>query len=704
MANKIADSPTHFISLVGNTAMGTVQPLTAYTQNIGRPLSIHLLHTKEVESQCQSLADWLKAREYPGLDITTHPIAADLTADDYGPAVTDVYRSLETKLGPLAINAMGGQKHHSLPALTALTRLADHIFLQTLDDGFFINRVEENNLRTFPLELPQPRPIEELLSLQRINYQLQTDAPNNLDKLCRKFKLDLPQNRLDNIIIGGLKWDCLWNPGNNIIHGLMLASPSLSSTPAQHARDIINVVLNKKNLANLYTREFFVLESDVNAHIHLRYEAPHKITSKYFDWLKYDRATATRGAGKEFADFLADIFRRGTATKAVFRELKKVSILPEAIPTLVTAMSSGDPTLLALSTHQCRQAIIWYTPDDEIIANRAHKIKDRASDFGLDNIFLLPATIEGRIRSGMPDNLGSLAQVNVTPGSKGLGLALTIWGLNNGAQLWGIHKDGGRLVRFDGQTDSLDLKPISLKTRLDIMSDASISDYGWNNTSKGWDDPFYDQMLEFMRQLLDAGHPDDFMQKEVELNGFKLKNIPKQGWQLSWPRGAETARGSCLFARSIGLEVNHLDGYWLEKLTGKAIDALNASATGPKRNFEVAVGVSTAKTDRPVQFTKHSPEIQTLTERDVLATDRNGNLYLISCKIRKRPLRIGKLITEIRATATTLGRFTIPLLCTLRTGPYQIEDGVLIFGWDYLCRPNELRRILVLAAQEARRA
>ncbi|MDR0882479.1 MAG: hypothetical protein LBP55_08050 [Candidatus Adiutrix sp.] len=709
MANKIADSSAHFVSLMGKTVMGTLQPLSAYAQHISRPLSIHLLHTRGVEAQAQFLADWLEKNEYPGLEIAAWPIAANMAADDYGPPVTDVYRKLEADLGHLAINALGGQKHHSLPALTALARLQDHIFLQTMDDGFYVTWLDGQNIRTKSYKLPSARPIKELLALQNLEYQPQPDAPNNLKNLGRKLHLTLPKNRLNNIIIGGLRWDCLWNPGNNVIHGLMLAQPSPDSTPAEHARAIIDLTLNKKNLADLYTREFFVVESSVNAHIRLQYEAGLKVTSKHSNWpdhLTNPQFTATEEAGQDLLEFLTGVFKSGTKTKPEPRKLDKVSVSTEVIPTLVTAMSSGDATLLALSSHQCRQAIILFTPDDNIIAARAHKIKDRASDFGLEQIFLLPAAIEGHLRTAIPNNLGPVAQVNVTPGSKGLGLALTLWGLVNGAQLWSINKDGGGLVRFDAQEESRGLKPIALKTRLDIVSEATISNYGWNHEAEDWNHPFYDQMLKFMRKIQGANLEPDFLRQSVSLDGYNLQRTSNQGWKLTWPGGEGQNKGSYQFTwQETGLEgKKHPDGHWYEKLTAKAIDALNGQPNNLIHKFEVAAGVEVAKTDQTINFSYKSPD-HTLTERDVLVADNGGNLYLISCKAYPpEPELMDKFITELRATASPLGRFTIPLLCTLSTGHYSVHNGVVIFGWDYLCRPKKLRQILNLAAQEARQA
>jgi hypothetical protein len=96
-----------------------------------------------------------------------------------------------------------------------------------------------------------------------------------------------------------------------------------------------------------------------------------------------------------------------------------------------------------------------------------------------------------------------------------------------------------------------------------------------------------------------------------------------------------------------------------------------------------------------MKLINYDPKRHALTERDVVLADSQGNLYLISCKAYvPKPELIDKLITELKATASPLGRFTIPLLCTLSHGQYEVKNGVVIFGWGYLCQPEKLRQIL----------
>ena len=93
-----------------------------------------------------------------------------------------------------------------------------------------------------------------------------------------------------------------------------------------------------------------------------------------------------------------------------------------------------------------------------------------------------------------------------------------------------------------------------------------------------------------------------------------------------------------------------------------------------------------------------------LTERDVLAADSKGRLFMISCKTagRIKGAERKTVLAELEAMAKTLGSFVIPVLCSMTTDPPALEDGILCLAWTTLCRPADLLAALEMAAKNER--
>jgi hypothetical protein len=241
-------------------------------------------------------------------------------------------------------------------------------------------------------------------------------------------------------------------------------------------------------------------------------------------------------------------------------------------------------------------------------------------------------------------------------------------------------KTAGEL-KLDQKSDAGDSKTLvglSLKNRLNFMIDGLTIDYGWNRRSEGWNDPFYHHFLTFLSILgrdISKLRGKRLIVDNIETDGYIFEAVPGTHplWRFSWP-GAMNANSYM---------ISHYDGAWYERVAAKAFDALNRLN---QLRYEAACGVRVQKPDG----------VSWLTERDVLVATSKAQLYMVSCKTsHKTGLALSRAVgydifSETKATAKTLGRFVVPIICSLTEEEPELRDGVLTFGWPLLARPAEL--------------
>jgi hypothetical protein len=310
-------------------------------------------------------------------------------------------------------------------------------------------------------------------------------------------------------------------------------------------------------------------------------------------------------------------------------------------------------------------------------------IKQDADVFELKKIFEFPIDQAGQdILNLLPAALAGRSEINTIPGTKGQGAALALWGRRHGAAVWAFTPDESqRLVRL-GAPGEKPKSAVPLKTWLKVMVFPSpIQDYGWGKADIDWNEPFYDRMLEFMRQRGQNELRSPRFLTAVKLPGFKL-SLNDQEVRLAWAAWPGGPAGHFIFDLK--------DGKWFEKLTAKAVAAIKYGNGVPA--YEVAVGVKIGWLP---------PVTMTMTELDVLAAG-NQNNYLISCKAKYlKNEDLEKLTPEVKATAASLGRFTRPVICHLGSADQpRIINGVLIIGWPTLCLPEALRAALETSAKK----
>ncbi|MDR1052152.1 MAG: hypothetical protein LBP95_14015 [Deltaproteobacteria bacterium] len=697
--SRAQDSGRHFVSQIGQTATATVATYLEYVGAYPEPLSITLLATARNERLLPGIAAKL-GRVSPGVPLKVVDIAADHLGGGR-PTVEDVYPRLEDELGRLAINMMGGPKTAGQRGLFAL-RKRDHLFVQLTEEKFLASRFQDGTVRTQSRPVTARLPVEEVLDLQMIERGPASNPPWDLGRLCRQAGVSPPRDALYNVVLGGRRVDCLWVAENNILNLLFVMDESRAQTPARrHKADLeraraLEVLAEDKGLLNgLFNRKIVALVTTSRMHERYELESAGKIESHKVAW-RGDRLTP------EAAEALALVFRPWrpegpAAAKPAWRPLRK--------PTLVTAQGRlSDATLLAVAGHNLPQLVLLYTPGDPWVAHAAERTRQRAAQLGLEDVFLLETDQSGaNLHAHLPEELGRWAgeglrvEVNLSPGTKPQSTALGLWAISHDIPAWAIEGEGlirlgpdSRPAAGPGPADVVRERPLaglSLKNRLDFMIDGLAVDYGWGSHSEGWRDPFYNHFLHFLALL--AKQEDRsalrLLTDEIAAGGYSF--LPEKGaeqiWRFSWP--GDAGGGHYLISR--------LEGYWYERVVCKAMSALGN--LGPVR-YEAACGVE-------VRLPRG--ERNQLTERDVLVATSRGRLFMVSCKTsHKTGHDINKrasydVFNETKAVAKTLGRFVIPVICTLTEAEPAFYDGVLVIGWPALGKPKQLAELLDKCAE-----
>jgi hypothetical protein len=187
-------------------------------------------------------------------------------------------------------------------------------------------------------------------------------------------------------------------------------------------------------------------------------------------------------------------------------------------------------------------------------------------------------------------------------------------------------------------------------------------------------------MLLFLRELDAAGRWAEFMptdplkRKDMEIKGLRFSWIGERKMEFKLAGSADGGQPAFSYKRKLR------DGYWFEQLTAKALEWLGDG-------YDPAVKVEI----------KNKTTKSNLTELDVVLSASGGKLYVISCKAKRGLVDEDSLLEaarEVRACAKTLNRFAVPLLHSLYARGRRELAGVMLFGPDTLCRPDELRRCL----------
>ncbi|MDR2442318.1 MAG: hypothetical protein LBE31_02210 [Deltaproteobacteria bacterium] len=655
---KVSYPKSHFVSLIGEAATGTLIPYMGYLEKFDQPLSVTLLYTPHVANLYPVLANTI-SKLSPNVPINGLAMATSQEeAQNGAKPVEEIFRDLEDNLGPLAVNMMGGMKKSSLAGMFALKK-TDHVFLQLSEEKFAVSRQVDNTIHTESLQVQKQLTPKQYLELQQLSYHIEPNPPWDLLHLCRSSHIPVPADALFNVVINKRRIDCLWTHLNVLCFLIIHNSQPYDGPKALSDARRIELLADTKNWTNgLFNRRFYVFENlDYNVE---RYnlEASGRILAYKVDW-RGDRLTESA------QETLREIFWPPKPNQRP-PLLHKPDWQLKAVPTLITSLSRlSEATILAINSHQKPQVVLLYTPEDEWVNHMAKVYQQKAAELGLKSVYVLATDFSAaNVHAHLPPELAKHAEVNVTPGTKPQGTALGLWAKNHGAPAWLL--DRNVIRRLGDKPEERPVVGTSLQASLDFLLEAPVTDYGWNRGAKDWNDPFFEAMLSFMAEILNSGQKNKFYKEDLITNGYSLCLKPKTStWRFSWPGG-----------RFMDLK----DGHWYEKLTAKAIYAINILGGTV---FEVSSGVAVSAPGRS----------RFLTERDVLAASSDGRLFMVSCKtsVKQQNRNLEVYLSEVKAMAKTLSRFTVPLLCTMSPEDPIAFDEVYRIGWTTLVQPKVLK-------------
>jgi hypothetical protein len=679
----------HFVSFVGETTVATFLPYIGYTKIFGEPLSVILLATDEVEERMPVLKDKIKAIS-SSIDIQ-HIKLGPYSKIDIKVVIPRLYSELEDKYTNLAVNMSGGTKALIFTAVFSLKHL-DHIFLQMNNEFFFASRLIDDKLRHQDGNIDIILPVQDLLELQMINYiknkSQDNQPPWDLKETLNKYKVSPPEDSLYNVIIDNKRVDCVWNPGNNIL-SLLFINNSTKKTVRDDSRRILSSSSTKEWLANLYNRNIYAIDAKNEFREYYEDESGGKV-----NFFPFSNKNIDYKIKEQNKQSLISIFKPFKANKLTGKFKKPVWNNIERERTLVTALGSfSEATILAINTHKCPQVVLLCISEDDWVREMAQNIQRKAHELGLKRVFLLETDYSARnCFAHLPEEIYDIAEVNITPGTKPQATALGLWAIKNNIPAWTIDRD--KIVRLGPYNEEKPVVALSLKNRLDFISTAKVTNYGWNKDAKDWNDDFYPNMLNFMNNLIDKDNninklKSNFYSSEIIIDNFAFKICDGGYWEFVWPSQNDPSKNN-------SRQFLWSEGYWYEKLVAKAVDSLNSLKGNVK--FDVACGI------------KVSADVSnnTLTERDVIVVNSKAQVFLISCKTKKT-IKFpddDQLIYETIATAKTLGRFVVPIICSMTHNEPSIhcipgsQNKVCVFGWTTVCRPTKLLKALEFASKE----
>lgn len=657
-------SSTAFLSFAGTQHGGVLQPLEACLA-AGRSLdAIYLCATSKTHAVAERIKAYCAEKNHPPVHILP-----------YDPRQSDAEKSLIAAISAqhVIFNIEGGLNFAVSRMLLHLGRRCTHLLVSSEKTRILCHSLADDTQELLPP--PPNQDVSDILQLQGVPWE-KNELPISLCELCREGGVSLPSNRLENIRIGNMGFDLVWNDGSNKLCFLTnIYRERLENKEwLDCQRTLCQWATTRTASFQLYDRQIFAFCPTRESQEHLTEESRQKIQAVY---------VPEKALKKEAPARLQEIF-----SASVCKPSEQQISLPKvpgsrkvASDTLVLMLGKdAAPTLNAVESQPQANVIICHTGDDDM-RQCAQRLRDTFRDFYPDrDLKTLETSLDGR---SLPRQLiaGEGAQnlhVNITPGTKGQAAFLTLWAQRSNAAVWSL--DAPDVRRLDG--DGAASLPLMACDPLHLLRlrcpDLQEQDFKDNL-------PAYDALLQSMRAWSDAGVEWSVRQNRT-VGNITLRSTGAKTWEIVLPSGESynfTEKG----------------GEWLEGLTAYALTLMNA------RHVHARVRLPWSPETQTFLEKKHQEEQHRL-DMDVLAAWK-GNHLLVSCKSNPSS-PIQEAAREACNVAHSVARFTLPALCHLgcrEAGllPIDNHDHVLVFGWRELCRPERLAGLFDQAL-EARRS
>lgn len=664
-----------FLSFVGTQNMGVLFPLEACLNNqkkisIGKIL---LLASENAKQYAETIKRYCEQKKYPPVDVLDWPLGK-----------TEGIVDLAEMDGPVLFNATGGLNFACASITHELVSHPDAAIVVSTQNSALLCKIpsqEQYAQKDFllpceQLNLPAPKPVEELLAIQNASWKKseqtsflfkkiqQINATN--PKVCAHIKL--PKNRIENIVLGSTFFDLAWVDNANTLHllrDLCLNGSTTRSDELQLCRELSSYAASR-DATQIYDRQVHLLCPGSSSAEHIVEESRNKA-----------RAYNCRVGDVKLEEILKSILGEQEIKEFSAKGIRHVSS-----DTLIVAMGPDEsPTLKAIASHKLSNLMLCCTNDLEEKALRLkNMIENGEFKFGHDikRVTIVPSDHAGSmlIRNLNIDNKQAITnvQVNITPGTKGQSVFLALWaGLTN-ASVWSIKNK--QITRLDLGEDNSHDKPVEGFDAVNLLELRYTKD-----------------------KVTHAQSPSDTENKLYDLlmRHMTLCREQKQNWILSRVTTAECGASQSfklIKIQKIDLnlwEVTDIDGQsyrfdtangeWLEKLTAHAFRNIGAKYIYSR--------VRVLWDD--VEKSENAPH---RIDMDVVGTWL-GEPFLVSCKSGKPDLQHDP--KEAKSMAASISRFTIPFLCAPQIDTPLDNNDAVCFGWRELCDKDTLINIVNFA-------
>lgn len=691
-----------FISMPGHQIMGTLQPWLAFNKRQKEPAQTFLLYTPGVrgtEDVAQRLADFSIERDIciPELiQISTRPSGPDSAPG----IVRQIVAEAMARGDEVCFNVDGGMNYLICVCVLELTDLKPMLITAS---QWKIVLFDWPKYEFFSCLLPDPLPVQTILDLQGVAYDLNVPNPDAFPpapflEYCEKNKIALPPNHLKNVGIGGIVFDVVWNPGTNRLCFLKDWRFDISSMNEikDRERNFTDWSANRKRVNELYDKDVFALVRDEKSEQRLRTQSGGHISPCLLSQHNYAK---NRQQKQLWEDDLREFLKNGVfGRKAKGGKVRKLEPGENCgfqlrDSTLVVCIGSNFPsTMQAVAAHKPENLALCFTPADAQVKEAAQRIRDLAPELGLASVELIPWDIEGTFpEESLPKTGGvnpETIDVNITPGAKGQGAMLARWAKKRGFTVWSLKNALEVASPIYNPYDKPDMPYQSWDPALLFrIAGAHMVDEGLRGEELAAELPAYKALLDFIAQAIEAGRMNDLFHRPVELGGSLLHRPQYGRWELR--QGKKT-----LCALEVA-ENGKWTGKWFERLCAAALLLANDKIRvrlNPKLGWD-------EDTENEIISKNNLLERPFQAELDVIASYQ-GNLILVSCKgildtAEERSIEEKKkdAATEAARMAVNLGRFGLPMLAHTVCGEaYMHEDNVMVIGWRELCQPKTLLR------------
>lgn len=674
-----------YVAVVGTQFMGTFQPLMMLTELYGPMKSVFLLTSinKDNEEHLAKFAEKFNLGPVEFVHISDKMDGPDSALA----ALEKIAKEAAANGRRICLDIQGGFNFLGAAAILTLEKYRPIYAQTTKEYGVICDTENETWIRR---RLPKAAAVQDILDLQRINYRQLKKNPDvcpsrPLKKHLAECKINAPKDAMENVEIGGIVFDYVWNPGDNRLH---LFKDWRFSTDdrarLERERDFNEWSRNRNRCGSLHDKDVTALVWDS--------KSAERLSQANIKTIYINKDNDQALDAQKIADALNKKLPKISEGPLQEPKIEKPSPLKDN--TLVTALSNPPiSTLVAICSHKPEHLVLCYDHHTAEVARRAEKIKEMAKELGLKSVELVRLGVEGfHPFSVLPDleKQGNRVIVNISPGTKAQGNSLARWAARHGHEVWSLYNAKRVCAPLTEAARQSEIPMEMFDPALVCgVLEKELMDAGKTHQELNLKDNFYDAMLAFMRKADEASLDISagFEKGRLEIGEDYLKRTRDKQWELRL-NGKKYQ-----FSRD--------GGAWFEKLCARAM--MNAGASMLRGNLKLAWNEENLR--KWLKKYPDSPGGHQL-EVDVLASYK-GHLILLSAKSYElldaygKPGQDGKpLATRIYATdeaksaASYFGPFTLSVVADLGRSKSMLENRTCIIGWRELCRPEALGKLL----------